>query len=493
MLTALENWVEKGEPPNRIVASLVEYDVVTRTRPLCPYPEVAVYSGSGSTDDEANFVCRAPRAQDAEGLSAPAPTAQRKVPALSVPAPIASVLPIASAPIVTPLRAPAFASAPSPTAASSNAPVPSARSPTAESSNAPVPSVPSPTAASSNAPAFPSAPSPTAASSNAPVPSARSPTAESSNASVPSARSPAAESLNAPAFPSAPSPTAESSNAPVPSARSPTAESSNASVPSARSPAAESLNAPAFPSALSPTAESSNAPVPSAPKSQTPPAGPSTASVNGAPIWMPATTIEFVEGVPAVVSMLNFVRDPDSDPLVITLKSGELLPGISWNPMNYTIAYDGRPMGAKADAPILTEVIFSADDGRPSPSSNAPAFPSAPSPTAESSNAPVPSAPKSQTPPAGPSTASVNGAPIWMPATTIEFVEGVPAVVSMLNFVRDPDSDPLVITLKSGELLPGFTWNPMNYTIAYDGRPMGAKADAPILTEAIFSADDGRR
>jgi len=31
-----------------------------QTRPLCPYPAVAKYTGSGSTDDAANFVCAAP-------------------------------------------------------------------------------------------------------------------------------------------------------------------------------------------------------------------------------------------------------------------------------------------------------------------------------------------------------------------------------------------------------------------------------------------------
>jgi hypothetical protein len=72
-----------------------------------------------------------------------------------------------------------------------------------------------------------------------------------------------------------------------------------------------------------------------------------------------------VEGVPAVVSIRNFVRDPDSDPLVITLKSGALLAGLTWNPKNYTIAYDGLPMGAEPDAPIVTTFIFSADDGKP--------------------------------------------------------------------------------------------------------------------------------
>jgi feruloyl esterase len=31
-----------------------------RTRPLCPYPTVARYDGSGSIDDDANFTCGSP-------------------------------------------------------------------------------------------------------------------------------------------------------------------------------------------------------------------------------------------------------------------------------------------------------------------------------------------------------------------------------------------------------------------------------------------------
>jgi hypothetical protein len=58
MLTALENWVEKGEAPKRVIASHSTGGVVDRTRPLCVYPNVAVYTGSGSTDDAANFKCR---------------------------------------------------------------------------------------------------------------------------------------------------------------------------------------------------------------------------------------------------------------------------------------------------------------------------------------------------------------------------------------------------------------------------------------------------
>jgi feruloyl esterase len=60
MLTALENWVEKRQPPERIPASHLDAGAVVRTRPLCLYPSVAVYTGTGSTDDAANFACRAP-------------------------------------------------------------------------------------------------------------------------------------------------------------------------------------------------------------------------------------------------------------------------------------------------------------------------------------------------------------------------------------------------------------------------------------------------
>jgi feruloyl esterase len=41
-----------------IVASRYAGDQVERTRPLCPYPQVAVYKGTGSTDDAVNFACR---------------------------------------------------------------------------------------------------------------------------------------------------------------------------------------------------------------------------------------------------------------------------------------------------------------------------------------------------------------------------------------------------------------------------------------------------
>lgn len=58
MVTSLERWVEQGQAPDRIVATRTTRGVVDRTRPLCPYPKVAVYTGAGSTDDAANFVCK---------------------------------------------------------------------------------------------------------------------------------------------------------------------------------------------------------------------------------------------------------------------------------------------------------------------------------------------------------------------------------------------------------------------------------------------------
>lgn len=59
-LGALEGWVERGDPPQRIVASHLTRGVVDRSRPLCAYPRVAKYLGHGSTDDAANFGCRMP-------------------------------------------------------------------------------------------------------------------------------------------------------------------------------------------------------------------------------------------------------------------------------------------------------------------------------------------------------------------------------------------------------------------------------------------------
>jgi feruloyl esterase len=59
-VTAIINWVEKGQAPDTIVASKVVDGKLTRTRPLCAYPQVARYKGTGSIDDAANFSCVKP-------------------------------------------------------------------------------------------------------------------------------------------------------------------------------------------------------------------------------------------------------------------------------------------------------------------------------------------------------------------------------------------------------------------------------------------------
>jgi feruloyl esterase len=59
-VTAVIDWVEKGTAPDSLVARKVVNGAVTRSRPLCPYPQVARHTGRGSTDDAASFECRAP-------------------------------------------------------------------------------------------------------------------------------------------------------------------------------------------------------------------------------------------------------------------------------------------------------------------------------------------------------------------------------------------------------------------------------------------------
>lgn len=54
---ALERWVEQGAAPEQVIATKRQGANPQRTRPLCPYPQVARYKGSGSTDESANFTC----------------------------------------------------------------------------------------------------------------------------------------------------------------------------------------------------------------------------------------------------------------------------------------------------------------------------------------------------------------------------------------------------------------------------------------------------
>jgi feruloyl esterase len=60
MLEVLEQWRELGHAPAAVVAAQRQNGEIVRTRPLCPYPQVAKYDGSGSIDEAANFRCELP-------------------------------------------------------------------------------------------------------------------------------------------------------------------------------------------------------------------------------------------------------------------------------------------------------------------------------------------------------------------------------------------------------------------------------------------------
>ena len=66
-MAAISSWVEKNQKPARIVASRRAEGKVVRTRLLCPFPQVARYSGSGDTADTANyFRAAAPASQNGD-------------------------------------------------------------------------------------------------------------------------------------------------------------------------------------------------------------------------------------------------------------------------------------------------------------------------------------------------------------------------------------------------------------------------------------------
>lgn len=56
MITVIDQWTEKGKAPESIIATNPQKHM---SRPICPYPQIAKYKGSGSIDDASNFVCSA--------------------------------------------------------------------------------------------------------------------------------------------------------------------------------------------------------------------------------------------------------------------------------------------------------------------------------------------------------------------------------------------------------------------------------------------------
>ena len=58
-MKALVDWVEQGRKPAQILAAHLTNGKVDKTRPLCPFPQVAKYRGDGDPNDTANFYCSA--------------------------------------------------------------------------------------------------------------------------------------------------------------------------------------------------------------------------------------------------------------------------------------------------------------------------------------------------------------------------------------------------------------------------------------------------
>jgi len=71
VLPALEQWVEDGVAPDRIIASKVVGGATTFTRPLCPYPALPRYTGTGDPTKADNFACVAE--SDLDDNQPPAP------------------------------------------------------------------------------------------------------------------------------------------------------------------------------------------------------------------------------------------------------------------------------------------------------------------------------------------------------------------------------------------------------------------------------------
>ena len=59
--TPIADWVERGRAPDRVIAQKLGADnQVVNTRPLCPYPQQAIYNGKGSVTAATSYVCRMP-------------------------------------------------------------------------------------------------------------------------------------------------------------------------------------------------------------------------------------------------------------------------------------------------------------------------------------------------------------------------------------------------------------------------------------------------
>ncbi len=60
-IEAIRAWVEEGHAPEQLVAHKVgDSQEIVMTRPVCPYPQVAIYDGQGDSNDAGSFSCQLP-------------------------------------------------------------------------------------------------------------------------------------------------------------------------------------------------------------------------------------------------------------------------------------------------------------------------------------------------------------------------------------------------------------------------------------------------
>jgi feruloyl esterase len=62
-IAALDQWMTTNKAPASVPASRVRDGKIDRTRPLCPYPQIAVYNGTGDAEDASNFRCGSVKAR----------------------------------------------------------------------------------------------------------------------------------------------------------------------------------------------------------------------------------------------------------------------------------------------------------------------------------------------------------------------------------------------------------------------------------------------
>jgi len=84
------------------------------------------------------------------------------------------------------------------------------------------------------------------------------------------------------------------------------------------------------------------------------------AVANLPPVWQGVPTITFTQGIASSISIAVYVSDPNGDALAITMFSGTLPAGVTYDAGNKRFVYDGMGAVGTGSGNVLT-----ADDGRP--------------------------------------------------------------------------------------------------------------------------------